>query len=580
MADRSVWPAMGIAACVAVALGTRLSLSDPVSQFLSVTLTLLGVGVLVALPGVAVLALTRTGTPASRFGMLIVGSGAVALVDFWAWIWSPDIGRAFAIAMLTGSLGIVWWRNPRVLLDEPELVRPLQAGVVVALLFTGLAYSAGGLGGDHWLNGSLTGSTVLAVSYRYWLAPDNTIPLIFAQHVFYHVPLTRPILGGGWQLSDRPPLQTAFTLTVFPLFGRQGFGYQFLGTVLQSTWVPALWILLRSRGFSERRVLVAVSATALTGAVFVNTVFVWPKMLAATCCLAALAILLEGGSLALAGSLAAMAFLSHGGIAFSLIALLPVAWKCRPHIRRIAATLASIAAFWLPWFAFQHFIDPPGDRLLKWQLAGAVAPDHNSFLHDLVVQYAADPWRDVLNKLHNVQMLVGTPNLWHGAGFIGAARSAQVTSTILAAGPLLLGAVAWLYRRRVLKAAAPLVTFIFVSLAAWVLLLFGNAPSETVFHQGSYAVPVLGIALLALAGTYLPRPMALAVLGGSVVWFVVAWVVEYVPSQPGILVRADWPMVVLAVCALLCALAARPELRRLVVTTVPFNRANPPTPEM
>src|SRR5271165_3211136 len=99
--------------------------------------------------------------------------------------------------------------------------------------------------------------------------------------------------------------------------------------------------------------------------------------------------------------------------------------------------------------AFQLFISPPGDRLLKWQLAGVTAIDHHSFLHDLVAQYEASPLHSlVLNKLFNVRNLAGSPSLWRNVtalptwhGWIGAARVASLTALLWSAGLLVLGAL-------------------------------------------------------------------------------------------------------------------------------------------
>ncbi|WP_457395555.1 hypothetical protein, partial [Roseateles sp. P5_E1] len=42
----------------------------------------------------------------------------------------------------------------------------------------------------------------------------------------------------------------------------------------------------------------------------------------------------------------------------------------------------------MPWIAYQRFIDPPGDRLIKWHFAGKVPPGTESALHALVDAYS------------------------------------------------------------------------------------------------------------------------------------------------------------------------------------------------
>jgi hypothetical protein len=562
---RLLWPFLGLAAVGAVGAGTRVSLTEPVVTLVGVVVTTLGAAMLLALPGLAALALLsrRSLTMASRFGVVLCGSGIAAYVDFWAWIPSPTLGRVIAIALLLASAAAIAIAQPTVLLDDPELRRPFGILLLVVFAYLGLAYSQGGFGGVHWARGGTAGNTTLAMAYRYWLAPDNTLPLLFAQRLANHGSLTVPILGTGpnaWHTSDRPPLQTGFALMVFPFSGLKVFAYQFIGTVLEALWIPALWILLRSRGVGAVRVLVVVLCTAATGAIFLNTIYVWPKMLAGAFALAALAVLLEGGSLALAVALAALALMSHGGVAFSLLALLLIIWKLRPKRKQVALAVAAAAAVYLPWAAYQNFLDPPGNRLLKYQLAGVITQDRHSFLHDLVTQYLNHPLHSfLLNKLFNIQVLAYIGSIWRTTppgwgGFLVSARGAEITSLLVAAGPLLLGllALASPAARRSLRPLLPVFAFVLVSVACWVVLEFGGTNAATVIHQGSYAVLVLTVALPALMATYLPRAAAVTIVGVSLAWFCVAWLpgVGYRWAQPGIASETDWAMVALGLGSL------------------------------
>jgi len=558
---RLLWPLLALAAVAAVGAGTRVSLTEPVVTLVGVVLTTLGVAVLVALPGLATLALLskRSLTAASRFGLLLSGSGIAAFIDFWAWVPSPTLGRVVSIGFLAASAAVIAAAHPTVLLEDRELRWPLGVLLLVVLGYVGLAYSQGGFGGVHWITGGVAGNTTLSMSYRYWGTPDNTIPFVFAQRLANHGSLTAPFIGG--QTSDRPPLQTGFTLMLYPLLGQPNFAYQLLGTVLQALWIPALWILLRSRGVSVARVLLVVLCTAATGVIFFNTVYIWPKMLAGAFILVALAVILEGGSLTLAAVLTALALLSHGGVAFSVPALLLVAWRLRPSAVRVASAVAAGVVLYLPWIAYQQFLNPPGNLLLKWQLAGVTKPDRHSFLHDLVNAYGHNPFHAfVTYKLHNLETLAVIPSVWSklapgSTAFLAAARAGELTSLLLGIGPLLLGlaALASARARRSLGPLRPVAVFLLVSLVFWVILEYGrNYASATETHQGSYAVLVLAVALPALAATYLPRLAAAAIIAVSVGWFVVAWVpgLGFQWSQPGLATATDWSMVALGLAAL------------------------------
>src|SRR6185436_18513402 len=95
---------------------------------------------------------------------------------------------------------------------------------------------------------------------------------------------------------------------------------------------------------------------------------------------------------------AALAWLSHGGAAFSLIALAP--WIVARMFRgERGGWLAAASVFLLlavPWFAYQRFYDPPGDRLLKWHLAGQEAKDESVGAWQAIREsYRSKTWTEI-----------------------------------------------------------------------------------------------------------------------------------------------------------------------------------------
>jgi hypothetical protein len=279
-------------------------------------------------------------------------------------------------------------------------------------------------------------------------------------------------------------------------------------------------------------------------------------MLAGTFALGALAIVLSLDETdrrplgwILAVTLATLSMLAHGGTVFALIALVPFALRRQTRIplRALAASVVPAAACYIPWMLFQHFVDPPGDRLLKWQLAGVIKIDSRGFLNTLVAQYQALSLHQLLsNKWANVEALVASPFVWRTmapeaawrTGFLGFARLAELNDLLPAAGLLLLGVAALAFRssRRALAPAAPLAALCGIAVAVWVILLWGSVDNgiTAINHQGAYAVIVLFIALCALAVTCLPWPAAALLLVGQAVWFAVSWVpgLGFTPAAP------------------------------------------------
>jgi hypothetical protein len=90
---------------------------------------------------------------------------------------------------------------------------------------------------------------------------------------------------------------------------------------------------------------------------------------------------------------------------------------------------------------YQRFIAPPGDRLLKWMLAGIYEPDRKSFLSDLIHQYADRSVLSVFaNKLFNIENLFspwsgGTGSSLTLSGSAGLATSVRRVS-LPCSGPL------------------------------------------------------------------------------------------------------------------------------------------------
>jgi hypothetical protein len=535
------WTAAPVIAALLVSEASRVSLAGA-----SVPATALAAGgmyvgsaVIAATPGVAlvsVVARRRDLGSATVLGLLLAGSGAAAMAGFWAWFASPAFGRDFDVALGVASLAAIAVFGRRGDLRAAGLSVPMLLALAIGLAFTGLAFIQG--------NG-FAQNAVGEVASRYWRTQDNAVPLLFAARVAAHGPLSGYLIG-DWLSSDRPPLQTGFALLQWPLWGSGGrrAAYQLLATGLSASWLPALWMVFRARGFAQWRILVVVLATTLTGFVLVSTVYVWPKMLAGTFALAALAIVvsrdeadrrLASGVVAVA--LVTLSMLAHGGTVFALLALIPLAYPLRRRItvRAVAACAAVAVACYVPWTLYQHFVNPPGDRLLKWQLAGVLPIDPRGFLQTIAAQYQRLSVHDLLvNKGENLLSLAANPVLWRTqlaepawrSGFLGYARLAQLNDLLPATGLLLLGAVALLVRssRRALAPAAPLAVFTGLALVFWVVLLWGGEQVSAINHQGAYAVIVLFIALCALAVTYLPWPAAAVILAGCAAWFAVSWI--------------------------------------------------------
>ena len=574
--DRRRWPYGWLAAPVVAALvvarasGVPLQTAGTAAQAAAVTGLLAGAAVLAVTPGVALLSVVaryRRPGQATALGLLYAGAGVTAMAGFWAWFAGPAFGVAFDGAMLALSVTLIAVFGRRGDLGRFGLSLPLALALAVSVLYIATVYLRGGPTADPASN----------VGEILWPQPDNMFPLLFATKLAAHAPLGGSLMG-QWLSSDRPPLETGFVMLQWPQWypsGRLG-GYQFLGTVVQSTWLPALWVVFRVRGVPAGRTCAAVLATAATGVMYMNTIYVWPKMLAGALALCALAILVSRdpgdrrtGAAVLTAVLVALSALAHGGTCFGLLAFIPFVIRLRGKITAgaAAACAAAMAVLYAPWLAYQRFVDPPGNFLLKWWLAGVIQVDGRGTLQTVVDQYRSLFLTQFLaNKADNAMTLLVNMGILHRpylewtGRFFGSARVAELFFLVPAAGPLLLGVLALLLpsARRRLADVRPLAAFTALAIVAWVALVWGGSVTTELFG-GPYVALILFIGLCALAVTELPPVLCGVILAASAVWFAVVWLpgITFHPMWPWVPASSpvDWSMAVAFGCAL-AAIAA------------------------
>ncbi|MEO6798000.1 MAG: hypothetical protein ABI401_08405 [Candidatus Dormibacter sp.] len=463
--------------------------------------------------------------------LLVIAAFLATAIDgylaFWVYLAGSAAGHVlsygFPVAAVVTTL--VLWR--RLTPEAVRLIRGLWvpgALVVFAALFVvSLGFMYGGLGHPLEVSGN---------RFTYVLPGDNLIPLLFAQAL--NAP-TRPLpshILGDWLFSDRPPLQAGYVVAQYPLFWfSEPLQYEVLSVILQCFSVVGLWIyLIESRASHLARVL-GVAVTVASGFFLINGFYVWPKLLPAGFLLLLAAILLthryrgiRGNAIAGVGcgALAGFAMLGHEGSAFALaaIALTMLALRRVPSLRFLVPAGLVIVLCLAPWMWFQHAYDPPGNRLLKWHLAGQVAVTSDGSLSTILHRYehaglvgtgqnkrlnftnlAGDPRSD-LDAIHalvaavnpgpallerlrrsadalRVELflkfmpMVGLMALGLPAALIGIWRTRSRGHPL--PGDLVAGAVSWIC--------------IGSGLVVWCLVLFG--PAATAPHSGTYLFELL-----------------------------------------------------------------------------------------
>lgn len=468
-------------------------------------------------------------------GLVVLSTtGAIGYFSFWVWFISPRLGRRLSVWLPILFVAALLFairrmdKTGRLLLKA--LLTPIALTATVALMVLTAGFLYGGL---------LDPLETAWTRFSHPLPPDNTIPYLFAEGIARgHVP--KPLIA-DWESSDRPPLQTGLILSEFAYlrseqnYPRSELNYTVVAVLLQSLWVIGLWTLLMAFDLDRRAVALTFSVCVFSGFVFLNSIYVWPKLLAAAYTLGVVAILmggrfgvprLESTVLAvLAGALAAFGLLAHGGSMFALLGVgfTMLILRIRVSLRSLAISALTLGAFYLPWILYQKVYDPPGDRLLKYHLAGVESITHRAFLPVLAAAYKSLSVEQILhNKLANM-MTVGGHGLEYWSQMltlIGLLSGANHNSTVVAAtasglraqdffylvpnlGLLVLGIPAFVFglRRRSRSAEYRLAIsmWLFVALTAvcWCLLMF--KAESALLHQGTYVMVLLAYAGSTLA---------------------------------------------------------------------------------
>ncbi len=531
--------------------------------------------VLMAMPAVAAALLgVRAGVRSEPvlLGLALATSGLAAMLTFWVYYAVPVAGAPCAYAVFFGAIAAaVWaWRGVP---QQRDLLRrlavPLYLWGLGSLFIVFFGFLHGG-----------AESALETASFRFSTQPgqfasDSSIPLFFSEWLYAGSPGSPPLFPPDWLLSDRPPLQAAYVLTQ-RVFGWDTvtLHYELIGVMLQQFWIVGMWSLLAAARVSPRTRSLAMVATLVSDVAIVNSFYVWPKLIGAAFILAALALVAaprastlkeQPWTMVLIGALAGLALLSHGTGTFGLVPIAAVAlWRGLPERRWVVAGAAAVLVVIVPWMAFQHYADPPGNRLLKWYLAGAAEVDDRGVVEATVDEYGeAGVGGTLENKFENFATMAGgspspappKPGEMPSGDVvteIGDTVSATVDGRFRDAASKVREIRHWhlLWTVGLLMLALPLIAFgrrrggrrlgedwlfarlclIFfvVGVVCWALLMFGNVAARTVVSAGSLAMPLVAMAglIAGLRATY-PR------WAEWLVWAnVVTVLVLYLPTLP------------------------------------------------
>lgn len=438
--------------------------------------------------------------------MSLLAVGAIGFVAFWVYYVSHSAGICLTWLCVTALIGHAAARGARnVASDGAPASRLLEvtAWLVVFIFVTGLFPYAQDWNSWHFAANRWRGLPI-----------DNWLPKIFADQL-WEMKLQKPMMG-DWLSSDRPPLQTGIYLLAKTLAPNDPGFYQVLGMWLQATFLVPSIIILR-RLLPRQAMWMATLTVALSATIMINTLFVWPKLLAATYTAIFYIVISRPASkivwlsVVMAGIAAALAMLAHGGAIFSILGIsLWALVSGQFHRARLLAASAVIAAVaYAPWVYYQHAIDPPGNRLIIWHVAGFVPIQPGNTL-DIIKRGYSDmtPSSWFQGKLESLSTLTkGSTQFFDDAKNLMTYPSGRdlpgkggtmiefsfyyLSYALWWFSPLtaLFGlALSRLRRRHLPNEIWPLLISTIGAMAVWTIILY--KAGDTVIHQGAYLVPM------------------------------------------------------------------------------------------
>jgi hypothetical protein len=235
-------------------------------------------------------------------------------------------------------------------------------------------------------------------------------------------------------------------------------------------------------------------------------------------------------------------------------------WRVVNWRPALAAALVAIALA-TPWVAYQHFYDPPGNRLLKLHFAGVDDIDSRGTVQAVLDTYRALSWQQYLSgRWANVRrqwfeaypLPLESPIDW--------VQWQQLLHYLPLIGFLGVGYVRLFTRPPAgtdlsddsLRLTRQLAWFSLITMVIWMVLMI--VPASALIHQGSYVMAVLLLICGAIFTATLPPAIRRSLLTLHVLLFAACYffstrvAVADAPMRPSAFVAAGVLFAMFALC--------------------------------
>jgi hypothetical protein len=474
----------------------------------------------------------------------IIGVSILAYIAFWLFLVNKSIGFIFSLWFAIISLLIIIHNIINNFGFLKSLYKQLFSPISFWLVYSILCLSVLQLYGNTFLNGYEDVLSTANHRFFVWKAADNELPLVFTLKILQ---IPQIALWDNYNVYARPPLQTAFSLLLSPIWYSKiaesmRLAYQSLGILLQSSILLSMWCVVHSFNITTKTKKLVISMVVFSVFILINTVFVWPKLLSASYIFLAVLIYLSYENrknkmdAALVGVTLALSILSHGGgffpiIAISIIFVVRVAKKNLWKSIIPGAVIAGILGIILlgSWVLYSSNSGFPTNEQVKWHLGGTNIDDplisNKSTLQAIRDGYSALSFCEIFeNKIENLKIqLIPFKSNFVNKFFRDKTNNIAFSNRIIdnifiSLFYVLIVAVIFsvfiLFSSKKEKIKNDLRNPLFVTLMLtggttfflWILLMFGPkmafpnpfSNAAAILHQGSYYMPVSLLAGLSL----------------------------------------------------------------------------------
>lgn len=372
----------------------------PPKNYLIFLIKAISVGVLLLLPGLLIALDKRIKMPLAFLPIPGIAVLTIAGIGFWM---LPQSGALALRFLLYGLYLVLLVRLGQLLVIRPDPGGPERektphAGFV--LWICGLTFAQACAFGinplpvaqEYASSSTLPGRMIAS-------PPDHAIPYQTAVYMYnrYNGLEFSEDYFGTWNIASRGPIVPLGINTLFHLY-ESSIGDPTLtnraeswpvtdngvdlsriyGWMLNSSLVLGSFYLLSALGASRRWCRIAVAWIALSPVVLINTVFLWPKLLAVYFMLLSLGLITKRSYVA-AGGMMALSWLSHpvGALMLPVVALYGIFlpdvnryhWSPALWIKRSVYFGIGLACLVTPWLAYKTWLGYH-DVLFAFVMAG------------------------------------------------------------------------------------------------------------------------------------------------------------------------------------------------------------------